>query len=78
LSLRFAGSEDTAEFALYQNEPNPFNDKTTITFNLPEAGNATLKVFDVTGKVIYTNKGSFGKGMNSFTLTKNDLPSTGV
>jgi len=78
LSLRFAGSEDTAEFAVYQNEPNPFNDKTVITFNLPEAGNATLKVFDVTGQVIFTNKGSFGKGTNSFTLTRNDLPSTGV
>jgi Dockerin type I domain/Secretion system C-terminal sorting domain len=78
LSLRFAGSEDTAEFAVYQNEPNPFNDKTVITFNLPEAGNATLNVFDVTGQVIFTNKGSFGKGMNSFTLTRNDLPSTGV
>ncbi len=78
LSLRFTGKEDASEFALFQNEPNPFNDKTKITFNLPEAGNATLKVFDVTGQVIYSNKGSFGKGMNSFTLTRSDLPSTGV
>jgi len=78
LSLRFAGKEDATEFAVYQNEPNPFNDKTIITFTLPEAADATLKVFDVTGKVIYTNNGSFGKGMNSFTLTRNDLPSSGV
>lgn len=78
LSLRFAGKETSSEFALYQNEPNPFNDKTIITFNLPESGNATLKVFDVTGKVIYTNKGSFGKGINTFTLTKNDIPNQGV
>ena len=75
LSLRFEG-DDT--FAVFQNEPNPFTDKTTISFNLPEAGNAMLKVFDVTGKVIYTNKGSFGKGMNSFVISKADLPSTGV
>jgi hypothetical protein len=75
LSLRFAG-DDT--FAVFQNEPNPFNDKTTISFNLPAAGDAMLKVFDVTGKVIYTNKGSFGKGMNSFVLSKADLPANGV
>ncbi|MBK9737370.1 MAG: T9SS type A sorting domain-containing protein [Saprospiraceae bacterium] len=77
LSLRFAGKE-TTEFALYQNEPNPFTDKTNITFNLPEAGNATLKVFDVTGQVIFKNTRSFGKGINSFLLTRSDLPSTGV
>jgi len=75
LSLRFAG-DDT--FAVFQNEPNPFNDKTTISFNLPAAGDAMLKVFDVTGKVIYTNKGSFGNGMNSFVLSKTDLPANGV
>ncbi len=78
LSLRFAGSEETNEFAVYQNEPNPFNDKTTISFTLPEAGNATLKVFDVNGKVIFKNTGSYGKGKNSFILTRGDLPSTGV
>ncbi len=78
LSLRFAGKENVSEFTLFQNEPNPFNDKTIITFNLPESGNATLKVFDVTGKVIYTNKASFGKGINTFTLTKNDIPNQGV
>jgi hypothetical protein len=78
LSLRFSGKENSGKFEVYQNEPNPFNDKTIISFNLPEAGNATLKVFDVNGKVIFKNKGSFGKGINSFTLTKGDLPSRGV
>lgn len=78
LSLRFAGADNTEAFEVYQNEPNPFNDKTTITFNLPEAANATLKVFDVNGKMIYTTNGSFGKGINSFNLSRNDLTSTGV
>jgi hypothetical protein len=77
LSLRFA-NEGASTFELYQNEPNPFTDKTNIMFNLPEAGIATLKVMDVNGKVIYTNNGSFGKGMNTFTIQRNDLPGTGV
>lgn len=78
LSLRFADAENNSAFEVYQNEPNPFNDKTVINFNLPEAGNATLKVFDVNGKMIYTNNGSFGKGTNSFTVSKTDLTSSGV
>ncbi len=78
LSLRFAGNDTDDTFALYQNEPNPFTDKTVISFNLPQAADATLKVFDVTGQVIYTQKRSFGKGLNSFTLERNELPSSGV
>jgi hypothetical protein len=78
LSLRFAGEEKADAFTVFQNEPNPFTDKTTIGFALPEAGNATLKVFDVNGKVIYTSTGSYGKGMNSFVLSKAELPTTGV
>lgn len=78
LSLRFAGVESSDVFEVYQNEPNPFNDKTIISFNLPEASNATLKVFDVNGKMIYTTNGSFGKGINSFNLSRTELTSTGV
>ena len=77
LSLRFA-NDNAAEFTLYQNEPNPFNDKTQIAFSLPEAADATLKVFDVNGQIIYTKTGSFGKGMNTFTISKSNLTSTGV
>jgi len=78
LSLRFADIDDNGTFEVFQNEPNPFQDKTTISFNLPEAGNATLKVFDVTGQVIYNKTTSFSKGVNTFTLSKSDIPSTGV
>lgn len=77
LSLRFA-NDNASEFALNQNEPNPFTEKTQITFSLPEAANATLKIFDVNGQMIYTKTGSFGKGINAFTINKKDLSSTGV
>ena len=32
--------------------PNPFNPETTISFNLHEAGNLSLKIFDITGREI--------------------------
>ena len=39
---------------LGQNVPNPFNPMTTIKFNLPASGKATLAVFDVAGKRVRT------------------------
>ena len=38
------------EIRLHQNYPNPFNPTTTIAFELPLRADATLSVFDVTGR----------------------------
>jgi hypothetical protein len=40
------------KFALNQNHPNPFNPTTSISFNLPAAGQVSLKVFDISGKEV--------------------------
>jgi hypothetical protein len=77
LVTTFSG-RTTDEFVVFQNEPNPFHGSTTITFNLPQADDASLQVFDVTGKMIYNSTGSFGKGINHFTISRADLPSAGV
>ncbi|RPH90895.1 MAG: hypothetical protein EHM72_18570 [Calditrichaeota bacterium] len=42
--------EIPAEFALYQNAPNPFNDWTLIAFDLPEEGEVRLTVYDIRGR----------------------------
>lgn len=41
-----------SEFALAQNFPNPFNPSTSISFSIPEAGQVSLKVFDMAGKEV--------------------------
>ncbi|MBS1514121.1 MAG: T9SS type A sorting domain-containing protein [Bacteroidetes bacterium] len=43
-----------SKFALYQNYPNPFNPSTKIDFDMPENGNVTLKIYDLTGKEVKT------------------------
>jgi hypothetical protein len=52
LKLSFRGAENGAEFALYQNEPNPFKGNTVIGYDVPQSGSVTLTVFDVTGKIL--------------------------
>jgi len=65
-------------FELYQNQPNPFVNKTFIGFHLPEATTATLSIFDETGRLVYNQKGSFAKGYNSIAIDRALLNTVGV
>jgi hypothetical protein len=76
VELRFTGAE--SEFALYQNVPNPFEGRTVIGFNLPEAGAATMTIYDVTGKVLRVIEGEYAKGYNQLELDRTDLQTAGV
>jgi len=42
------------KYALMQNYPNPFNPMTTISFNLPEKANVSLKIYNVAGQLVRT------------------------
>ncbi|MBK7936703.1 MAG: HYR domain-containing protein [Lewinellaceae bacterium] len=62
VSLRFTPNQPAQAFVLEQNQPNPFNESTRITFQLPEEGEATLRIFDDTSALVYTQSGHFQRG----------------
>jgi protocatechuate 3,4-dioxygenase beta subunit len=79
LALRFDHNTVTGVgFELYQNQPNPFVNKTSISFHLPQAAKATLTVYDETGRIVFTQKGEFAKGYNTFVIDRQLINNTGA
>ncbi|MCW5921832.1 MAG: HYR domain-containing protein [Saprospiraceae bacterium] len=82
VALRFNGAGGATiagvGFELYQNQPNPFVNKTVIGFHLPEAADATLTVFDESGRLLFVQKGSFAKGHNAIAVDRALLGTSGL
>jgi len=63
---------------LFQNEPNPFNNSTSISFNQVEKGNGTLTIFDFSGEKVYAISTQFEQGLHTIKISKNVLSSSGL
>ncbi len=63
------------QFNLHQNYPNPFNPSTTITFDIPKDTFVSLKVYDISGRVInqlvksFLNEGHYNIEFNGSDLS---------
>jgi hypothetical protein len=66
------------KFQLFQNTPNPFSDHTIVGFTLPEAGNTTLTLFDIHGRVVYRMDKEAAAGYNEVALQRNTFNAPGV
>jgi hypothetical protein len=63
-------------YHLHQNYPNPFNNSTTIPFELPQSGHATLKVYDINGRLVKTLVDApLEQGSHLLTFTADNLAS---
>ncbi|NUO18637.1 matrixin family metalloprotease [bacterium] len=65
------------EFALHQNYPNPFNPSTLITFDLPQAANVSLLVFNIEGRLEQQvlENAALQPGRHSVEFNASGLPS---
>jgi len=58
---------------LFQNEPNPFSENTIIRFQLENAGQASIRFYDVAGKMLKEINGHFERGLNQVEISNHDL-----
>jgi len=66
------------KFELYQNMPNPVQDKTAFDFYLPKAGVATITLSDASGKTLKVLENDFVKGMNTISISQAEIGAQGV
>ena len=86
--INYKGSLKVETYDLSQNYPNPFNPSTTIKYQIPNAGNVTLKVYDILGREVTTlvdefknegryevnfNAGKLASGVYIYTIKSNDF-----
>ena len=65
-----------AEESLLSASPNPFNPATEITFTIPEAGEVTLAVYDVTGRTAaYLAEGYYVSGVHTISWNASEQTS---
>ncbi len=49
--------------------PNPSAEQSTLTFSVPENGNAVISIVDISGKTIYQVSRMLSQGTHSFRIT---------
>ncbi|MBC7884225.1 MAG: T9SS type A sorting domain-containing protein [Saprospiraceae bacterium] len=63
---------------LYQNEPNPFKENTNISFELAAPSTASIRVLDVTGKLVFSLVNKYEKGYHVVSINADYLAKSGV
>lgn len=61
-----------AGLKLYQNQPNPFNTTSVITYELAKQAKVSLEIYDITGRKLTTiNEGDKNMGKHNITIEAN-------
>ena len=77
IELNFAGNAND-KVIVYQNKPNPFSNETFIGFNLPEKMEVSVRVYDISGKLIKNYTNMYSKGFNELKISAEELNTSGV
>ncbi len=63
---------------MIENRPNPFASMTTLYVESSYDEPATIRVFDINGKMVYTRDVQLTTGANEFVVRKSELGSAGI
>jgi len=79
LSLNTDAAQTTPGVLTTANYPNPFNDKTIVSYTLPEAGAVNLVVYNKMGQIVKTFVNEYQTaGVHQVTVNSADLNGPGV
>lgn len=76
VNLKFRNTDN--KFELLQNNPNPFNFSSEISFITDKAESYVLKVYDMTGKIMLLHNGMSQIGLNTNNITVDQLKNSGI
>ena len=65
-------------FKIYPSQPNPFEEETTIGFDLEENTKMTFTIQDISGKVVKIIEKEFLAGFNKVTVRQEDFEEAGI
>ena len=76
MARKEAGAALFGGYRLYQNQPNPFHDITSIGYELPQADNVRLTVYNTQGQVVAVlEQGQRKAGKHTVQWQRKNLPS---
>jgi len=77
LSQAFVGinSAKKDEIQVFQNQPNPFNNRTEINYYSPKNANISFKVYDIVGNTVMNKSIRATQGKNTIRFDRNNLSS---
>ena len=75
--LRF-GIGEMEGMKVYQNRPNPFTSYTEVDFDLPDASDVTIEMYDANGRLIYSQVQHYQAGSQTLILDDQFGQSTGI
>lgn len=67
-------SDLISEFSSVKITPNPVNANAVVSFVSPKMLSCTMRISDITGKIVASKEIEAKQGANSITIEKNDLP----
>lgn len=68
-------TSNSLSFALLQNRPNPFNEKTLIPFELPKSSLASLRIYNQLGQLVWEKTARYPEGRSTEEVA---LPAPGL
>ena len=76
--IEFVQDATASSFQLHQNIPNPFTESTSIPFDLEEEGRAELLIYDVLGKVLFSQTVDAVAGRNMIQVPASSIQANGL